>query len=60
MFKYAEDNGKTARVWGSLTSIKGTVDVSGVSENGQHRQMNLWNPGWADLKRMLRPRLRAH
>lgn len=52
MFKYAEDNGKTARVWGSLTSIKGTVDVSGVSENGQHRQMNLWNPGWADLKQM--------
>ena len=52
MFKYAEENGKTARVWGSLTSIKGTVDVSGVSESGQRRQMNLWNPGWADLKQM--------
>ena len=52
MFKYAEDNGKTARVWGSLTSIKGSVDVQGVSETGKHRQMNLWNPGWADMKSM--------
>lgn len=52
MFKYAEGNGKTARVWGSLTSIKGTVNVSGISESGQRRQMNLWNPGWADLKQM--------
>lgn len=52
MFKYAEGNGKTARVWGSLTSIKGTVNVSGISESGQRRQMNLWNPSWADLKQM--------
>ena len=52
MFKYAEDNGKTARVWGSLTTIKGSVNVSGVSESGQRRQMDLWNPGWADMKSM--------
>lgn len=52
MFKYAEDNGKIARVWGSLTTIKGDVAVKGVSETGKRRQMNLWNPGWADMKSM--------
>ena len=52
MFKYAEDNGKTARVWGSLSEIKGDVAVKGVSETGKRRQMNLWNPGWADMKAM--------
>lgn len=52
MFKYAEDNGKAARVWGSLTTIKGDVAVKGVSETGKRRQMNLWNPGWADMKSM--------
>ena len=52
MFKYAEDNDKIARVWGSLTTIKGDVAVKGVSETGKRRQMNLWNPGWADMKSM--------
>lgn len=53
MFKYSEDNGKKARVWGSLSTIKGDVEVKGVSEDGKHhREMNLWNPGWADLKKM--------
>lgn len=53
MFKYSEDNGKKARVWGSLSNIKGDVEVKGVSEDGKHhREMNLWNPGWADLKKM--------
>lgn len=53
MFKYAESNGKTARVWGSLSTIKGDVEVKGVSEDGKHRrEMNLWNPGWADMKAM--------
>ena len=53
MFKYSEDNGKRARVWGSLSTIKGDVEVKGVSEDGKHhREMNLWNPGWADLKKM--------
>lgn len=53
MFKYSEDNGKKARVWGSLSTIKADVEVKGVSEDGKHhREMNLWNPGWADLKKM--------
>ncbi len=53
MFKYSEDNGKKARVWGSLSTITGDVEVKGVSEDGKHhREMNLWNPGWADLKKM--------
>lgn len=53
MFKYSEDNGKKVRVWGSLSTIKGDVEVKGVSEDGKHhREMNLWNPGWADLKKM--------
>lgn len=53
MFKYSEDNGKKARVWGSLSTIKGDVEVKGVSEDGKHhREMNLWNLGWADLKKM--------
>lgn len=52
MFTYAEDNGKTARVWGLLSEIKGDVAVKGVSETGKRRQMNLWNPGWADMKSM--------
>ena len=37
MFKYAEDNGKTARVWGSLSEIKGDVAVKGASETGKRR-----------------------
>lgn len=52
MFTYAEDNGKTARVWGLLSEIKGDVAVKGVSETGKRRQMNLWNPGWVDMKSM--------
>lgn len=52
MFRYTEKNGKTPRVWGSLTTLDGSVEVSGVSESGQHRQMNLWNSGWADMKSM--------
>lgn len=53
MFEYAESNGKTARVWGSLSTIKGDIEVKGVSEDGKHRrEMNLWNPGWADMKAM--------
>ena len=52
MFTYAENNGKTARVWGSLSEIKGDVAVKGISETGKRRQMNLWNPGWADMKSM--------
>ena len=28
------------------------MEVKGVSETGKRRQMNLWNPGWADMKSM--------
>lgn len=55
MFDYVEDHGKTARVWGSLTSIKGdgTVAVPGVDpETGKRRQIDLWNAGWAHMDKM--------
>ena len=54
MFKYVEDHGKIARVWGSLTSIAGdgSVKVPGVNEDGQRRQINLWNFGYANMDKM--------
>jgi len=54
MFKYVEDHDKTARVWGSLTSIAGdgSVKVPGISEDGQRRQINLWNFGYANIDKM--------
>lgn len=52
LFSYAESSGRTARVWGSLTHIKGSVAVSGTGANGQRRQMNIWSTGWADAKEM--------
>lgn len=54
MFKYVEDHHKTARVWGSLTSIAGdgSVKVPGISEDGQRRQINLWNFGYANIDKM--------
>lgn len=52
LFAYAEDSGRTARVWGSLTHIKGSVAVSGTGANGERRQMNIWSTGWADAKEM--------
>lgn len=54
MFKYVEDYDKTARVWGSLTSIAGdgSVKVPGISESGQRRQINLWNFGYANIDKM--------
>lgn len=47
MLKYVADSGRQARIWGSLTSIKGDVEV-----RGEGYQMNLWNGGWADMKEM--------
>lgn len=47
MLSYVQDSGRTARIWGSLTSIKGDVDV--ISEGVQ---MNLWNYGWANMDQM--------
>lgn len=54
MFKYVEDHDKTARVWGSLTQIAGdgSVKVPGISEDGQRRQINLWNFGYANIDKM--------
>ncbi|MBE6468995.1 MAG: LPXTG cell wall anchor domain-containing protein [Coriobacteriaceae bacterium] len=54
LFKYVEDSGRTARVWGSLTQIKGdgTVAVSGISKTGKRREINLWSSGWANMKEM--------
>lgn len=52
LFKHMEDSGRTARVWGSLTWIKGSVDVQGKGAAGQHRQMNLWSAGWAKMDEM--------
>ena len=52
MFSYVEETGRTPRVWGSLSQIKGSVDVSGVNENGERREINPWNTGWANMKSM--------
>ena len=52
LFKHMEDSGRTARVWGSLSWIKGSVDVQGKGAAGQHRQMNLWSKDWAKMDEM--------
>ncbi len=57
MMKYVEDSGRTSRIWGSLSSIKGTgkVPVRGdtyLNQSGRRVQMNLWNYGWANIDKM--------
>ena len=54
LFGHVEASGRTARVWGSLTQIKGdgSVQVSGKGAAGEHRQMNLWSVGWAKMDEM--------
>ena len=54
LFEHVEASGRTARVWGSLTQIKGdgSVQVSGKGAAGEHRQMNLWSVGWAKMDEM--------
>lgn len=54
LFEHVEASGRTARVWGSLTQIKGdgSVQVSGKGSAGEHRQMNLWSTGWAKMDEM--------
>jgi len=47
MLKFVSDSGRKARIWGSLTSIKGNVEV-----RGEGVEMNLWNGGWANMKEM--------
>lgn len=59
MMEYVQDTGRTARIWGSLTSIKGTVtngtsevEVRGDRDENSRVQMNLWNYGWANIDEM--------
>ena len=54
LFEHVEASGRTARVWGSLTQIKGdgSVQVSGKGAAGEHRQMNLWSTGWSKMDEM--------
>lgn len=47
MLSYVKDSGRTARIWGSLSSITGDVDVQ-----SEDVQMNLWNFGWANMDKM--------
>ncbi len=47
MLGYVQDSGRTARIWGSLTQIKGNVDV-----RSKDVQINLWNFGWANMDQM--------
>ena len=54
LFSHVEVTGRTARVWGSLSQIKGngSVEVLGRGANGQRRQIDLWNSGWARMDEM--------
>ena len=47
MLGYVKENGRTPRIWGSLTQIKGNVAVQ-----SEGVQMNLWNGGWANMNQM--------
>ncbi|WP_461809980.1 discoidin domain-containing protein [Faecalimonas sp.] len=47
MLSYVKDSGRTARIWGSLSSIQGNIDVQ-----SKDVQMNLWNFGWANMDKM--------
>ncbi len=47
MLGYVQDSGRTARIWGSLSQIKGDVDV-----RSKDVQINLWNFGWANMDQM--------
>lgn len=47
MLKYVQDSGRTPRIWGSLSSIKGNTSV-----RSKGVQMNLWNFGWANMDKM--------
>ena len=47
MLGYVQDSGRTPRIWGSLSSIKGNTNV-----RAEGVQMNLWNFGWANMDKM--------
>ena len=47
MLKYVQSTGRTARIWGSLSSLTGSTPVI-----AKDVQMNLWNTGWANMDKM--------
>ncbi len=47
MLKFVQASGRTARVWGSLSSLTGKTPVI-----AKDVQMNLWNTGWANMDKM--------
>ena len=53
MFKYSEDNGKKARVWGSLSTIKGDVEVKAYPRTASIvREIEpVGTPGWPISRR---------
>ena len=53
MLKYVQDSGRTPRIWGSLSTIKGETSV-----RSEGVQMNLWNFGWANMDKMYEQGLR--
>lgn len=55
MSDYIKDTGRTVRIWGSLTEIKGTKKDDGtasINVDGTGIQMNLWNFGYANMDEM--------
>ncbi|MBY4797821.1 discoidin domain-containing protein [Collinsella sp. AGMB00827] len=54
LFAHIEATGRTTRIWGSLSHIRGSgnVAVQGTSASGKLREINLWNGTWADMKEM--------
>lgn len=47
MIDYVQKSGRKPRIWGSLTSIKGNVEVT-----SKNVEMQLWNYGWANMDKM--------
>ena len=47
MLGFVQDSGRTPRIWGSLSSIKGKTEV-----RAEGVQMDLWNFGWANMDKM--------
>lgn len=47
LLKFIQDSGRKPRIWGSLSQIKGSVEVLGSGY-----EMNLWNATWSNMKEM--------
>lgn len=52
MFDYARENGKTPRVWGSLSQYTQGDAIHVDGEDGTRAQINLWNWGYANMDKM--------